>query len=57
MMKSERSPRFDGGKQGNNKKNSGKISKAKVKIFVFSLFFFGLEGYWGQPQGPNFPSP
>ena len=21
------------------------------------LHFFGLEGYWGQPQGPNFPSP
>ena len=20
-------------------------------------FFFGLEGSWGQPQGPNFPSP
>ena len=19
--------------------------------------FFGLEGFWGQPQGPNFPSP
>ena len=21
------------------------------------LAFFGLEGSWGQPQGPNFPSP
>ena len=21
------------------------------------FFFFGLEGSWGQPQGPNFPSP
>ena len=21
------------------------------------LFIFGLEGPWGQPQGPNFPSP
>ena len=20
-------------------------------------YFFGLEGYWGQPQGPNLPSP
>ena len=20
-------------------------------------FFFGLEGFWGQPQWPNFPSP
>ena len=19
--------------------------------------FFALEGFWGQPQGPNFPSP
>ena len=19
--------------------------------------FFGLEGFWGQPLGPNFPSP
>ena len=21
------------------------------------LLFFGLEGFWGQPQGSNFPSP
>ena len=23
----------------------------------FYNIFFGLEGSWGQPQGPNFPSP
>ena len=23
----------------------------------FQAFFMGLEGSWGQPQGPNFPSP
>ena len=30
------------------------------EFFFFCLFFcfvFGLEGSWGQPQGPNFPSP
>ena len=22
-----------------------------------TCLFLGLEGYWGQPHGPNFPSP
>ena len=29
-------------------------------IYLFNNLlraFFGLEGSWGQPQGPNFPSP
>ena len=26
-------------------------------LMVLFFFFFGLEGFWGQPQGPNFPSP
>ena len=29
---------------------------AKDRLFGIFLFF-GLEGFWGQPQGPNFPSP
>ena len=28
-----------------------------IHSFVIEHFFFGLEGSWGQPQGPNFPSP
>ena len=24
---------------------------------AFAPIFFCLEGSWGQPQGPNFPSP
>ena len=26
-------------------------------LFSRDIFSFGLEGFWGQPQGPNFPSP
>ena len=25
--------------------------------YTIQCFCFGLEGFWGQPQGPNFPSP
>ena len=33
----------------------GQISRLPGQPKQF--FFFGLEGFWGQPQGPNFPSP
>ena len=38
------------------------VKKKSVGMFNFFeldwiLFFFGLEGFWGQPQEPNLPSP
>ena len=29
---------------------------AKLESVGMSYLWFGMEGYWGQPQGPNFPS-
>ena len=31
--------------------------KAYFDYYVWLLIFFGLEEFWGQPKGPNFPSP
>ena len=31
--------------------------KKSILYPLFLLLFFYLEGFWGQPQGPNFPSP
>ena len=30
---------------------------ASTKQLRLLFLFFGLEGFWGQPLGPNFPSP
>ena len=31
--------------------------KLQCNIFSKTVFFSGLEGFWGQPLGPNFPPP
>ena len=42
-------------------KNTWFINKARKKMAPLikgeSCPVFGLEGFWGQPQGPNFPFP
>ena len=35
----------------------GNLTKHTPSSLQVGIFFFGLEGPWGQPQGPNFPSP
>ena len=37
-------------------KNCEQIKQILFK-FCSKPIFFGLEGFWGKPQGPNFPSP
>ena len=38
---------------------STKVVNLRRKSFkpLLCTLFFGLDGFWGQPQGPNFPSP
>ena len=33
------------------------VAQGAGKFGLGTFFFLGLEGFWGQPQGPNFPSP
>ena len=32
-------------------------AKKLQQVMLVSIFFPGLQGFWSQPQGPNFPSP
>ena len=40
----------------NDRMRSG-ISIFALAAYLRRNIFFGLEGFWGQPQGLNFPSP
>ena len=55
IQESEGKYRIDSSKENKSRLVIDKVPKIASQLKT--SFFFGLEGFWGQPHGPNFPSP